>query len=201
MKKQAEIFLDYATAERGDGELVRGCLEGRAECWEILIERYQRLIYSIPIKARMSEDDAADIFQTVCLKLYEGLPRLRDHDRLVAWLVTTTRRECWRAGSRRRREGQSQARDDQHYDETADVADPRPLTEETFIEIERQQMVRSAIDSLPERCRRLLDMLFYRNDELSYLDISREMNMPVSSIGPTRARCLENLKKKLKGRI
>jgi RNA polymerase sigma factor (sigma-70 family) len=201
MKKQAEIFLDYATAERGDGELVRGCLEGRAECWEILIERYQRLIYSIPIKARMSEDDAADIFQTVCLKLYESLSRLRDHDRLVAWLVTTTRRECWRAASRCRREGQSQAREDQRFDEAADVADPRPLTEEVFIEIERQQILRSAIDSLPDRCRQLLEMLFYRNDELSYLDISREMRMPVSSIGPTRARCLDSLKKKLKGRI
>ena len=67
--------------------------------------------------------------------------------------------------------------------------------------LEQQQAVRQAVGALPERCKDLVTLLFYKKDDLSYTEIARQMDMPVASIGPTRARCLEKLKKLLQGKI
>src|SRR5215510_5741988 len=79
-----------------DRALVRACLKGDTDAWEALILRYQRLIYSIPIRAGFSPVDAADIFQSVCVKLLEKLSTLRKQEKISSWLMTTTTRECWR---------------------------------------------------------------------------------------------------------
>src|SRR3990172_8770825 len=79
-----------------DSHLIQACLRGDEHAWESLLERYERLIYSIPRRYGMAEHDAAEVFQNVCITLLGQLDRLRDHEKLGAWLVTTTRRECWR---------------------------------------------------------------------------------------------------------
>ncbi len=189
-------------AERDDRELIAACLGGDQSAWEALITRYQRLIYSIPIKARLSADDAADVFQSVCLKLYEKLSTLRDYERVSSWLITTTNREVWRVAARNRRDSaQAASVDEDEKDALAEIAAAGPLADEQRIELERQQAVRLALEALPERCRNLLIMLFYYKDELSYAEIARRMKMPVPSVGPTRARCLEKLKRLLEGKI
>jgi RNA polymerase sigma factor (sigma-70 family) len=75
------------------------------------------------------------------------------------------------------------------------------LPVEAQVILEQQQVIREAVLQLPERCRRLITMLFYEKDELSYADIARIMKMPVASVGPTRARCLEKLRKLLDGKV
>jgi len=187
--------------QRNDRDLIRLCLGGDQSAWEALITRYQRLIYSIPVKARLSPDDAADIFQSVCLKLYEKLSTLRDQDRLSSWLITTTNREVWRTSARNRREEPAATSDDGEKEATEEIADALPLADEQRIMLERQQAVREAVAASSERCRELLTMLFYQKDDLSYADVARRMEMPVPSVGPTRARCLEKLKKLLEGKI
>src|SRR5215468_11626272 len=87
-----------------DPELVEDCLDGDPTAWEALVFRYQRLIYSIPVKLGFSQDDAADVFQSICLKLVEKLETLRDHNKLGSWLITATTRECWRKSTLSRRE-------------------------------------------------------------------------------------------------
>src|SRR5690242_7682808 len=89
---------------RDDRELVQSCLKGDAEAWETLILRYQRLIYSIPIRAGFSPVDAADVFQSVCVKLLEKLSSLRKQEKISSWLITITTRECWRLVEKRKRE-------------------------------------------------------------------------------------------------
>src|SRR5512138_1034606 len=79
-----------------DPELIEVCLKGNSQAWEVLLVRYQRLIYSIPLRYGLLEHDANDIFQNVSLLLWENLGQVRDRERLGAWLVITTRRECWR---------------------------------------------------------------------------------------------------------
>jgi len=202
MKQQSVSGAVEERARNTDPELVAQCLDGSQTAWATLVTRYQRLIYSIPLRARLSADDAADIFQSVCLKLYEKLSTLRDHDRISSWLITTTNRECWRVSARNRRdspppsfEGEDEG---ERLDEIPSAAMPVDEQRET---LERQQIVRETVESLPERCRDLLRMLFYQKDELSYADIARRMGIPVPSVGPTRARCLEKLKKLLNGRI
>jgi len=181
-----------------DRQLVAACLKGDPRAWETLIARYQRLIYSIPIKHGFSPVDAADIFQAVCVKLLERLATLRDHDRVSSWLMTTTTRECWRLVAERRRETQAPMYgEDYERDIASHLASDEPLADEQRIVVEQQQLVRDGVAALPERCRRLITLLFYSKDELSYTDIARIIKAPVNSIGPTRARCLQKLKKLL----
>jgi len=183
-----------------DRDLVALCLEGDLAAWEALIRRYQRLIYSIPIKARLSTDDAADIFQSVCLKLYEKLDSIRDSEKISSWLITTTSRECWRISARNRREGMPPGADDDN-DKVLRIPDQGLLADEQRETQEQQHQLRASVESLPDRCRELIMLLFYEKDELSYVDIARRMKMPVPSIGPTRARCLEKLRKLLEGKL
>ncbi|MGA9771337.1 MAG: sigma-70 family RNA polymerase sigma factor [Blastocatellia bacterium] len=201
MENQALSEVGEEVAQRGDRELIIACLDGDSTAWETLITRYQRLIYSIPMKSRLSPDDAADIFQSVCLKLYEKLSTLRDHERVSSWLITTTTREVWRVSARNRRDATTNSGDEENEDAMSQIPSTGPLADEQRQALEQQQIVRQSIEALPERCRNLVTMLFYEKDELSYADIARRMNMPVPSVGPTRARCLEKLKKLLQDKI
>jgi RNA polymerase sigma factor (sigma-70 family) len=201
MTDQATTQASEDLALREDRELIAACLAGHHEAWETLIARYQRLIYSIPIRSRLSADDAADIFQSVCLKLYQKLSTLRDYEKISSWLITTTTREVWRVSARNRREVAPGAAEDDDRDDLKEMVAAGPLADEQRQTLEQQQIVRESVDALPERCRSLVNMLFYEKDELSYVDIARRMKMPVSSVGPTRARCLEKLKKIMAGRI
>jgi RNA polymerase sigma factor (sigma-70 family) len=202
MKRKSTTETVNQFVESADSEIVKACLQGSSVAWEALIRRYQRLIYSIPLKARLSQDDAADIFQSVCLKLYEKLESLRDHEKLSAWIITTTTRECWRLANRQRKEKPADALSGEEGDEKLHrLASDAPLLDEQGILLEQQQAVRQAVGTLPERCKDLVTLLFYKKDDLSYTEIARQMAMPVASIGPTRARCLEKLKKLLQGKI
>jgi RNA polymerase sigma factor (sigma-70 family) len=202
MKQKPELDAANPFADSADSAIIAACLKGDSAAWEFLILRYQRLIYSIPLKARLSQDDAADIFQSVCLKLYEKLESLRDHERLSSWLITTTTRECWRLANRQRREvSADESEDDEADTNLKHLAANSPLADEQRQAFEQQQAVRQAITALPERCKDLVTLLFYKQDEVSYAEIARQMDMPVASIGPTRARCLEKLKKLLHGKL
>ena len=169
-----------------DSELIEACLKGNGQAWEALVYRYQRLIYSIPLRYGLPEHDANDVFQNVTLLLWENLVRLRDRERLGAWLVITTRRECWRL----LRQIQSAPLDADSTQVAANVD-----SEEDFVALERQTLVRAAIESLDEPCRRMLTLLFYTEPRPSYTEVARLLKLPEGSIGPTRARCLEKLMK------
>lgn len=190
-----------ASAQKGDCELVARCLSGDQSAWEALVTRYQRLVYSIPIKARLPPEDAADIFQSVCLKLYEKLSTLREHERISSWLITTTNRETWRTAARSRRDTAESLPVDDEIDVSTVVPDTRPLADDLRIALDLRQAVRQAVDALPGRCREILSLLFYQSEELSYADVARLMQMPVSSVGPTRARCLKKLRVLLQDKI
>ena len=171
-----------------DSEIIDACLAGDGRAWEALILRYQRLIYSIPLRYGLPESDAADIFQAVCMLLLENLARLRDRTRLVAWLVITTRRECWRQARQRRR-----VADGPDFALIENLpADDSPL-EDTFSRLEQLTAVRVAVQRLDSRCRQLITLLFYTRPQPSYEEIASILGLPLGSIGPTRARCLEKL--------
>lgn len=196
--------LEEATTrleDKTDHELIEACLANECAAWECLIVRYERLIYSIPIRLGISPQEAEDIFQRVCFILFRKLSSLRDHDRISSWLITTTRRECWRTGVRIRRESTAQVAEIDEIVESDSSANAERLAYERCVLDERQLIVKNAISTLPETCRELLTMLFYLNEEMTYQEIAEQMRMPLSSIGPTRARCLEKLKKVLRGKV
>lgn len=184
---------DYGKAT--DTQLIAACLDGEAEAWEELLKRYRRLIYSIPYKYGFSPDQAADIFQSVCVTMLEQLRTLRDERKLSSWLITTTLRECWKV---KRREQREISNPDDEGEALAALPADGPLPDELVQTLEEQHLVRQAIQRLDDRCRALLTYLFYEKEEWSYERISRQLGMPVASIGPTRGRCLEKLKRILR---
>ena len=176
-----------------DPELVSMCLRGDGLAWEALITRYRRLIYSVPVKFGFGAADASDAFQVVCLKLLEHLHEVKDESKIGAWLVTTTMRQCLHLKALKHRESGSD-------DEFEEPADPSDNLEELRILTEQQQAIREAVDELATRCRSLIDILYFDNKSPSYDEISLRIGMPVASIGPTRARCLEKLRMILRRR-
>jgi RNA polymerase sigma factor (sigma-70 family) len=177
-----------------DAQLIADCLKGKAGAWEALVKQYKRLVYSIPIRYGFTEDDAADIFQQVCVLLLENLGRLRDPSKIGFWLITTTRRECWRYKNSRLPE--TTFGDVEEDDPLAQIPDPSLPPDEMAILWQQQHLLRQAVERLPERQRRLIHYLFY--EPLSYDQIAERLAMPVASIGPTRQRALEKLKRILK---
>jgi RNA polymerase sigma factor (sigma-70 family) len=184
-----------------DRALVRACLGGDRKAWEELVRRYERLIYSIPRRAGMPADDAADVFQTVCLRLFQNLESLRDVDRIAGWLRTTATREVWRLqrkGARDQPWSALSSGDGSGAEDAAErVQDPSALPQELVERTEEEQEIWEALLTLGERCRKLLGLLYYAEEQPSYAEIAASLAMPEGSIGPTRARCLTQLRKKL----
>lgn len=179
-------------ARMTDAELVACCLKGDGRAWETLIHRYKRLIFSIPRRYQFTPDEAADVFQSVCLIMLKGLDSLKDHTKLSSWLITTTLRECWKL---RRRDPVETTPLEDEEGHPVDLPDESTPLDELVEQWEKQHLIRLGMQRLPDRCRRLLQMLFYEQGEWSYEQISRQLDMPVASIGPTRGRCLQKLRK------
>jgi RNA polymerase sigma factor (sigma-70 family) len=172
-----------------DEALVSACRRGDEAAWEILINRYQRLVYTVPRRAGLDDDLCAEVVQGVFTKLVEKLDELEQPSRVSAWLVTAARRESWRASQRARAFGISL----DNMAQPIDMPDGQLLPDEMLVRLEEQHLVRSAVDSLDPRCRTLLIMLFYQLDPPSYAEIAARLGISEGSIGPTRGRCLEKM--------
>lgn len=182
--------------EPSDAALVAACRQGDAAAWEQLVLRYQRLVYSIPRRAGMDEDTAAEVFQQVFATLVEKLDSIEQPERIGAWLATTARRETWRV-SRRESRGVSFAQGQDDEDAINGLVDQTLLPDELLVRLEEQHRVRLAVEALDERCCQLLTMLFYQSDPPSYAEIAAALGTTEGGIGPTRARCLQKLRRLL----
>ena len=176
-----------------DASLVRECLCGNEDAWSALIDKYKRLIYSVPIKYHATPEDAADIFQAVCLELFEELPRLRKVDSLRSWLITVAAHQCfhWKNKHRRTLAIEGTDLDEQHQGAEAPVC-------ATMVEdLEREQIIREAVAGLPARCREMIHLLFYKDPPLPYRELAGRLGLATGSIGFIRGRCLKRLQKLL----
>jgi RNA polymerase sigma factor (sigma-70 family) len=185
-------------ASNDDVTLVARCKRGESAAWTLLVQRYQRLVYAIVRRMGLDEHAAADVFQTVFTRLLEHLPRIQDASRLQAWIVTTAKREALLQQKRSRRTV-SMTRLDESSDDDAtewDLADDTPTAEDALDDLQQLHSVRTALDELDARCRHLLLLLFRdEDDKLSYDDVAQRMGTSVGSIGPTRSRCLDKLRR------
>ncbi len=183
-------------SQRTDEALVIACRRGEAAAWEALVARYQRLIYSIPRRAGLGEELAADVFQHVFATLVEHIHRIEQPERIGAWLATTARREAWRISRGQRAAISSQASlDDEEQQNT--IPDDLPLPDEVLLRMEEQHDVHTAVVALAEPCRTLVTLLFYQPEPPPYERIAAMLGTTVGSIGPTRARCLQKLRRAL----
>ncbi len=191
-----------------DADLIERCRGGDSVAWEAIVRRYQRLVYTVPRRAGLDEAQAADVFQTCFGRLHEGLNRFEDGSRVQAWLVTTARRETLRLLALRRRETSLDDDGSRADDEAVGhdrrgaslrdrLIDPDPLPEDQLSLWQEQERLRRVLDRLDARTRHLVDLQFLQDPPLAYAELSLHLDMPVGSIGPTRARCLAKLRKAL----
>lgn len=178
-------------SELPDEKLITACRTGDENAWDVLVERYERLVYTIPARYGLTSTEIDDVFQSVWLSLLKNLEKLREPDRVSAWLVTTARRECWE----RRRGADYERTVSTDLDTLLLDREGNELPPEEVVNTYRQyQTLEEGIKNLGDRCRRLLQLLYYDTDVPSYADVAEILDMPIGSIGPMRARCLKKLK-------
>jgi RNA polymerase sigma factor (sigma-70 family) len=153
--------------------------------WNEIVERYAPLVWSICTRFQLSNHDREDVGQNVWLLLVEQLGKLREPAALPGWLATTTHRECLRIVTAARRS--------ERLGDALPFADNTMIDEEILM-AERNAALRAALAELPPRCQRLITMLT-SDPPSSYAQISATLDIPVGSIGPQRARCLDRLRK------
>lgn len=184
--KQAELEADQRSV---DQVLLRGCQKGNQQAWEALLNKYERLVFSIPLNYGLSHDDAADIAQLTFTILLRSLDKLDEDSHLGAWLATVARRHTWRLLERRRRES---------VNETEDLTESEALQGQAASDFmnrwELLEWLDYGLTRIGGRCRRLLQALYFDPQQPSYAEVAADLEIPVGSVGPTRARCLERLR-------
>ena len=181
---------------RTDSELVKACREGDDSAWEAIVHKYQKLLFSIPRRAGLGMDLASDVLQDVFITLFKKLDSLEKPEFLRAWLITTTKHKTIHLIKRETR-GKPVSLSDENSEYVFDVPDKLPLADEKMIRLERQNQIENALTQIEERCRRLLIMLYLEEETVPYTEVAEQIGIPLGSIGPTRARCLEKLLKLL----
>ena len=169
--------------------LVTRASGGDQDAWYKLVDRYAPLVYTICARYRLSNHDIEDVGQNVWLLLVEQLGKLREPAALPGWLATTTARECLRvvtATHKSERMGTG-------LDDSVMFVDDAAIDEEILV-AERNAALRAAFTELSARCQQLLSMLI-SDPPRSYAEIHAEIGIPVGSIGPQRARCLDRLRR------
>jgi len=171
-----------------DEDLVRACRSGDDAAWSALVDKYKKLVFSIPAKYRLPPEEATDVFQGVWMDLYRDLPKLERAEALRSWLVTASaRRSLLHKKKRQRLLGQS-GLDPQ-------LADSAPGVEQLQQEAEREQLLRDSVSRLPPRCQKMIHMLFFEHPPRPYSEVARELGLAEGSIGFIRGRCLDKLRK------
>ncbi len=172
--------------------LVRLCREGNKEAWMELIDRITPLIFSICRKMRLSREDSLDIFGQVSYLLLKNLDNLKSASKILSYVATITRREIYASSRKESIYGSleelshSKAKDSQET--------PDKIREKS----ERSELLLESMAELPDRDYKLLQALFFDEDNPSYEKIGKKLGVPASSIGPLRQRALNKLYKILK---
>jgi RNA polymerase sigma factor (sigma-70 family) len=173
-------------SEVGPEALLRAAATGSQPAWDAIVDRFSGLVWATARAHRLSPTDAADVAQTTWLRLVEHLDRIREPERVGAWLATTARHESLRILRLARRE--------QPTDEPDLFEAPEPeALDRLLVDPVRDGALWRAFAALSERCQRLLRLLVAA-EEPTYEEIGAALDMPIGAIGPTRMRCLDRLR-------
>lgn len=180
--------------ERSDADLVRACQKGDQTAWNALVDRYQRLIYAVPRRAGLTEEQAADVFQEVFLTLLQKIGEIQQPEKIRSWMVTTAKFKTW--GTVRGSKGfYSPETEEEMEREMASITDEAPLADALLIELEEQHQIRAALEKLEEKCRQILSMIYLRDTAARYVEVAAAIGVGETSISPMRSRCLKKLEK------
>ncbi|HYR87546.1 MAG TPA: sigma-70 family RNA polymerase sigma factor [Terriglobia bacterium] len=190
--------MDMATdpaVTLSDQLLVEGCLAGDSQSWEMLLERYKRLIYSVPVRFGFDHEDRHEIFQIVCLEILKNMPSIRDAGKLRSWILTITIRESNDLLRRKCAE-----RDKIGALHEKPVPERAVDTLSVYLAAEKEAILREALAEMPLRCRTLIELLFFGDSPVDYGTAGAAVGLSKESIGCIRLRCLDRLKRILESR-
>ncbi|MDX1511832.1 MAG: sigma-70 family RNA polymerase sigma factor [Nitriliruptorales bacterium] len=176
-----------------NADLVARAQAGEQDAWDAIVAAYEGLVWSVVRSFRLSDAEAHDITQTTWLRLVENLGSIREPNAIGGWLATTARRECIAAY---KRSGRSIPTDPATLDEPDETVEAPGAG---VFQQERAKVVWEALHQLGDKCFQLLRILL-ADPPPTYIDVSAALEMPIGSIGPTRQRCLENLRALLERR-
>ena len=185
-RKDADPVRDDPVA----ADLVTRARNGDKQAWDALVERYSPLIWRICRRHRLADADAQDVGQGVWLRLVDQLDKVRDPAALPGWLVTTTRRECLRV----LRATRGPLRAESALDADLLPDDHAGMAEQEVLAAERDAALREALTHLPPGCQQLIALLI-EDPPVPYIEISAKLGIRVGSIGPSRGRCLDRLRR------
>jgi RNA polymerase sigma factor (sigma-70 family) len=179
-------------ASRLDRELILDCRNGDLSAWQRLLDRYERLVFSMPRRYGLSREDAADITQLTFTILFQSMDSLSEDSTLGAWLTTVARRHTWRRLDRKRRE------EAVWYGSSSEKI---LMLEDTGTEdMERWELsewLAYGLSLVGKPCRDLLSALYLDANQPTYAEVAARLGMAVGSVGPTRIRCLKRLRRVL----
>jgi len=170
-------------------DLVEAAANGEQEAWNSLVDQFMPLVRSVTRTYRLTDRDAEYVSQTVWLRLVEHLSDIREPRALPKWIMTTAKNESLRLIKTHRR----MVPFDQLGDSTTAAGPDSEEVETNLLRAEPHQALRDSLAELAPRQRELL-LLLVADSPISYSEISRLLEMPVGSIGPTRARALDRLR-------
>jgi RNA polymerase sigma factor (sigma-70 family) len=190
------LLVLFVQSESEVARLLERCKAGDDRAWAKLVEQFSSLVYSVPARMKLNPDDCADVFQNTFLALSKGIDRIEHAVALPRWLAVTASREALRL---KRTSGKYASESSlQGADLDALIADEDESAQALAIRSVEAESLRLAVARLPGKCRSLIELLFL-GDEISYADVSSRAGVPIGAIGPTRARCLDKLRKILIG--
>lgn len=176
-----------------DQKLIKLCQKGQSPAWDILVERYQRLVYHFPYDAGLPQEDCEEVLQETFLAAYQSLDKLSEVKHLGRWLSVVAQRTTWKLIQNRNR------RNEKSVTDTSEPTTDKKPSEDLEIKIQ-QDLIRKGLAKLNQRCQKLLHLLFYRYESKDYDRIATEIGIARGSIGPIRQRCLAKFKSHL-GRL
>lgn len=174
-----------------DAELVARCRQRDDAAWRELVRRYHRLVYVIAQRYGLDHHAAAEIFTAVFSELWRSLDQLEQPGQVRAWLSTVARR---RSLFLLREQARWVSLDQADGEQWLEPADPNPFGDAVLIAAEREQEIQNAIETLSNRCRSLLEWLFYTDPVPAYEEIAARLGLSKNSIGFLRSRCLKKLR-------
>lgn len=174
-----------------DTRLVKECLAGNEEAWSQLITKYKALIYSVPVKYGLPQQEAAEVFQATCVELLQRLPDLRKTRALPKWLALVAHHQCYRWKLQQQRLVSRDSESGLPEPQTPAIAD------NVLQQTEEEQILRDALSGLSPQCCRLLEMLFFEAPPRPYAEVAANLGLETGSIGFTRQKCLHRLRRRL----
>jgi RNA polymerase sigma factor (sigma-70 family) len=179
------------SGEWDDKRLVKECLSGNEDAWAKLVDKYKALIYSVPVKYGLPQHEAVEVFQATCVELLQRLPELRKPQALPKWLTLVAHHQCYRWKRQQQRLVSRDAEPDLPVPEI-------PAEVETILQqTQEEQMLREALAELTPQCLRLVKMLFFEVPPRPYAEVATALGLELGSIGFTRQKCLERLRRRL----